>query len=365
METRTVNNNYCIIMCGDIGSHFWPYSRKKKPKQFLDLMNTGESLLQYTFERFQLFIPEKNIYIITNREYAHWVYEQLPQLAHNQVLLEPTRRGTAACIAWATYHIYALNSKASIVVTPSDHLIFNENRFQSIVIKGLDFAAQTDALLTIGIKPTRPEVSYGYIQVSEEPQGDFCKVKTFTEKPQIDIAQAFIESGEFYWNSGLFIWSAESILQSIETYLPEVATELQPGLTQQVFGSEKEEAFINEHFPICPHISIDFGILEKAENSYMLLADFGWVDLCSWNSLYEVSQKDENQNVAIPPNAMMFNSKNNLVLLPQGKYAILDDLEGYLVVESDNALLICKRDNEDALRHITNEVLLKYGEKLL
>lgn len=358
-------NNYCVILCGGIGSHFWPFSCKNKPKQFLDFLGTGHSLLQHTFHRFKKLIPTENIYIVSNKAYAELIQEQLPELPQSQVLLEPTRRNTAPCIAWATYRIYAINPEANIVVAPSDHLIMKEEEFLGIIQKGLDFAAQTEYLLTIGIKPNRPETGYGYIQIDDEHAGDFHKIKTFTEKPQEDLAQIFIESGEFYWNSGLFIGHIKHILSAFDQHLPELTACFRPGLEQNIYGTENEQDYIDEHFPICPNISIDFGIMEKTEKAYVLLGDFGWSDLGSWHALYEMSDKDENENVALSCHTINYNSKNNLILLPKRKLVVLQDMENYLIAESEKVLLICKKEDSQAMRNIINEAQIKYGDEYI
>lgn len=358
-------NNYCIIMCGGIGSHFWPFSCKSKPKQFLDFMGTGYSLLQHSYQRFNHLIPTDHMFVVTNNVYADLVRKQLPELKDSQILLEPTRRNTAPCIAWATYHIYALNPNANIVVAPCDHLIMNEVEFQNIIKKGLDFTAESESLLTIGIKPNRPETEYGYIQVADEQIGDAYKVKTFTEKPQEELAQVFLETGEFYWNSGLFIWNATTILAAFEKYLPELSAIFDPALKQGIFGSEKEQEYIDEHFPACPNISIDFGVMEKTNKAYVLLGDFGWSDLSSWNALDELSQKDELDNVTINCEAITYNSYSNLIALPKGKVAVLQDMEGYLIAESDKVLVICKKEDTQTMRNTINEILLKYGDEYM
>lgn len=356
----TNKDNYCVIMGGGIGSHFWPLSRKTLPKQFIDIFGTGRSLLQQTFDRFRKIIPAENILIVTNVMYADLIKEQFPELDEKQILLEPTRRNTAPCIAWASYHIQALNPNANIVVAPSDHLILKEEEFLKAIEKGLKFVSQSDKLLTLGIKPNRPETEYGYIQIDEPATDGFYKVKTFTEKPELDLAQIFVESGEFYWNSGLFMWNVNTILKTGENLLPELAAKLAPG--KDVYATDKEEAFIKEHFPACPNVSIDFGVMEKADNVFVSLGDFGWSDLGTWNSLYEISEKDAEGNATLQRNPLIYNSKNNIVVLPKGKLGIIEGLEGYLVVESDNILLICRKDEESAIRRYMNDAQMELGE---
>lgn len=353
-------DNYCVIMGGGIGSRFWPFSRKTLPKQFLDFFGTGRSLLQQTFDRFSKIIPTENILIVTNVIYADLVQEQLPELNPAQILLEPARRNTAPCIAWASYHIRELNPNANIVVAPSDHLILKEGEFLDAIEKGLDFVAHSDKLLTLGIKPNRPETGYGYIQIAEQEKNNFYKVKTFTEKPELELAKVFIESGEFYWNSGLFMWNVNSIIKAGEALLPELSAKLAPG--KEFYTTDKEKDFIEENFPACPNVSIDFGIMEKADNVYVSLGDFGWSDLGTWGSLYDLSTKDEENNVTLKCDSLIYNSKDNIVVLPKGKLAVIDGLEGYLVVESNNVLLICKKEEEHAIRKYVNEAQMKLGD---
>ena len=356
----TSKDNYCVIMGGGIGSRFWPFSRKTMPKQFLDFFGTGRSLLQQTFDRFNKIIPTENILIVTNAIYADLVKEQLPELDSKQILLEPARRNTAPCIAWASYHIRSLNPDANIVVAPSDHLILKEGEFLAAIEKGLDFVSKSDKLLTLGIKPNRPETGYGYIQIAEQEGDNFYKVKTFTEKPELELAKVFVESGEFYWNSGLFMWNVNTIIKAGEALLPELASKLAPG--KDVYGTPEEKAFIEENFPACPNVSIDFGIMEKADNVYVSLGDFGWSDLGTWGSLYDLSPKDEQGNVTLKCDSMIYNSNNNIVVLPKGKLAVIEGLEGFLVAESDNVLPICKKDEEHAIRKYVNDAQMKLGE---
>lgn len=356
----TSKDNYCVIMGGGIGSRFWPFSRKTMPKQFLDFFGTGRSLLQQTFDRFNKIIPTENILIVTNAIYADLVKEQLPELDSKQILLEPARRNTAPCIAWASYYIRSLNPNANIVVAPSDHLILKEGEFLAAIEKGLDFVSKSDKLLTLGIKPNRPETGYGYIQIAEQEGDNFYKVKTFTEKPELELAKVFVESGEFYWNSGLFMWNVNTIIKAGEALLPELASKLAPG--KDVYGTPEEKAFIEENFPACPNVSIDFGIMEKADNVYVSLGDFGWSDLGTWGSLYDLSPKDEQGNVTLKCDSMIYNSNDNIVVLPKGKLAVIEGLEGFLVAESDNVLLICKKDEEHAIRKYVNDAQMKLGE---
>ena len=289
-----MENNYCIIMAGGVGSRFWPFSRNNRPKQFLDFFGTERSLLQMTFDRFRHLMPAENILIVSNVIYKDLILEQLPEIKPSQVLLEPNRRNTAPCIAYAVNRIKAMTDKANIVVAPSDHLIMKEADFLETIKVGLDFIEKNDNLLTLGMKPSRPETGYGYIQIDE---GDTAlrKVKTFTEKPNAELAQIFYETGEFFWNSGIFLWNLQTIDKAFQTLLPEVAVKFNAG--KDVFNTDAEQAFIDKMYPSCANISIDYGIMEKAENVYVLCSEFGWTDLGTWGSLYEMSPKDNNEKV--------------------------------------------------------------------
>lgn len=347
-------------MGGGIGSRFWPVSRKSLPKQFLDFFGTGHTLLQQTFDRFRKIIPLENIFVVTNTLYADLVQHQLPDLKPEQILLEPTRRNTAPCIAWASYHIQAIDPCANIVVTPSDHLILKEDEFLNAIKQSLFFASKNNKLVTLGIKPNRAETRYGYIQIDEECENEFYKVKTFTEKPEFELAKVFVESGEFYWNSGLFIWNVNTILSAFREFIPELSTKLAPGVGY--YGTEKEEQFINENFPSCPNISIDLGIMEKADNAYVLLGDFGWSDLGTWSSLYDVYPKDKDENAVLRGHSLLYECNDNIIVLPKNKLAVLQGLQGYLIAESENVLLICKKEEENAIRKFVNDAQIKLGE---
>lgn len=363
IEMDKQNNNYCVIMSGGIGSRFWPFSREVRPKQFLDFFGTGRSLLQMTVDRFCKILPVENIFIVTNNEYAQMVKDELPELDSAQILLEPMRRNTAPCIAYATYHINSFNPEANIVVAPSDHLILREDEFVNIIKKAFSFVEKNNALLTLGIRPSRAETGYGYIQMSDEELGGVAKVKVFTEKPNLELAKVFYESGEFLWNSGIFIWNNKTILNSFHQHLPEITNRFDLGLED--FGTEKEKAFIDENFPFCPNISIDYGVMEKASNVYVQAADFGWSDLGTWGSLYEISDKDEDANAALIANVLFFDSSENVVTLPAGKLAVIQGLEGYIVAEADNVLLVCKKEEEQRIKQFVADVKLKYGEKYI
>jgi mannose-1-phosphate guanylyltransferase len=357
-----MENNYCIIMAGGIGSRFWPFSRNNRPKQFLDFFGTGRSLLQMTFDRFSKFVPAQNILIVSNVIYKDLILEQLPEISANQVLLEPCRRNTAPCIAYAVHRIKSQTDKANIIVTPSDHLILKEDEFGTTIRTGLDFIEKNDCLLTLGIKPNRPETGYGYIQVADG-KGALRKVMTFTEKPDLELAKVFLQSGEFFWNSGMFLWNLQTIDAAFEKLLPEMHQKFAQG--EEFYNTGKEQEFINDAFPSCHNISIDYGIMEKADNVHVLTADFGWSDLGTWGSLYDLSDKDEKQNVTLKCNAQYYNSKENIVTLEPGKLAVIDGLEGYIVAESNNVLLICKQENEQHIRQFVTDAQVKFKEEYI
>ena len=352
-----MNQNYCVIMAGGVGSRFWPFSRTNRPKQFLDFFGTGRSLLQMTYDRFRKVVPAENILIVSNLIYKDTILEQLPEINEKQVLLEPHRRNTAPCIAYAINRIKSITDHANIIVAPSDHLILKENDFIEVLKTGIEFVDQNDSLLTIGIQPSRPETGYGYIQI-EEGTGNLRRVKTFTEKPNAELAQVFFETGEFYWNSGMFLWNLKTIDQAFQTLLPDVASRFSTG--KDLYNTPSEQDFINEIYPTCMNISIDYGIMEKADNVHVLCADIGWTDLGTWGSLYEMSNKDEHDNVTLKCKTLFYESSENIVALPQGKLAVIEGLSGYLVAESDNVLLICKKDEEARIRQFVNDAVVSF-----
>lgn len=355
-----IADKYCIIMSGGIGSRFWPASRTSYPKQFLDFFGTGKSLIRQTFERFRKIIPLENIFVVTNQSYNQLTLEQLPELKPEQILLEPKRRNTAPCIAFASQHIRAINPQANIVVAPSDHLILNENDFLQCISDGLDFVSGQSLLLTIGIKPNRAETGYGYIQSGNHQVGRFTKVKAFTEKPNAELAKVFLESGDFYWNSGIFMWNVQTILKAFDELLPEVALPFNSG--RNVFNTDAEKAFIEKVFPTCPNISIDYGIMEKADNVYVEMGDFGWSDLGTWGSLHELSSKDKDGNSVLKCKALCYDCHDNIITLPEGKLAVLNNMDGYIIAESDNVLMICKKENEQEIRQFVIDAQMKIGD---
>ena len=354
-------------MAGGVGSRFWPLSRQNKPKQFLDILGTGRTLLQMTFDRFSSICPVENIYIVTSSLYKETILEQLPELHVDQILLEPARRNTAPCIAYANYKIFKKNPNAIIVTAPSDHLISKENEFKKVVTEGLDFVKDSNALLTLGIKPSRPETGYGYIQVNGNKNiggnRNIHKVKTFTEKPDKKMAKVFHESGEFFWNAGIFIWSLKSIMNEFENHLPDINSLFKEGLN--LYNTDKESDFISEIYYECKNISIDYGIMEKADNVFVYCSDFGWADLGTWGSLYENRQKDKNMNSIIGDKVFTYNSKNCIINMPKDKLVVLQGLDNHIVVESEGILLICKKEDEQEIKQYVNEIKLKLGDDYL
>jgi len=351
-------------MAGGIGSRFWPMSRTSQPKQFLDILGTGETLLQQTFRRFERTIPRENIFIVTNESYCPLVTEQLPFLNANQIIAEPTRRNTAPCVAYACYKIKEICQDANIVVAPSDHIILKEDLFSDVIESSLKAVAENDWLVTLGITPSRPDTGYGYIQIidKETTAGDdrIKKVKTFTEKPSLEMAQQFLESGDFFWNAGIFIWSLKSILTAFDRYLPEMTEAFRKG--EGLFNTPQEAAFIKDTYSTCRSISIDYGVMEKADNVYVLCSDFGWSDLGTWGSLYENRQKNDQGNAIIGKNVLMYDSRNCIVNMPKDKLVVLQGLEDYIVVESNHVLLVCKKQDEQQIRQFVNDVKIEKGE---
>ncbi len=360
-------NHYTVIMAGGVGTRFWPMSKTSRPKQFIDILGVGKTLIRLTFERFNKICPVENIYVVTNEIYKDLVLEQLPELTEKQVLLEPARRNTAPCVAYANYKIKEENPDAIMVVAPSDHIILKEDEFVNDIEIAMEAAANNDWLLTLGIKPSRPDTGYGYIQFQEETiyskTDRLKKVKTFTEKPNLEIAKTFLESGDFLWNSGIFVWSLKSILKAFESYLPEVDTLFKKGIGK--YNTHAESDFISETYSVCTNISIDYGVMEKADNVLVLSVDFGWSDLGTWGSLYTIQEKEENGNAVVGDNVMLYNTKNCIVHVPKDKLVVLQGLDDYIVVEEDNTLLICRKVDEQQIRQFVNDVKIEKGEKFV
>jgi mannose-1-phosphate guanylyltransferase len=354
-------------MAGGIGARFWPMSRTAKPKQFIDILGTGTTLIQQTYKRFLDVCPEENIYIVTNEMYKNLVMKQLPNITEDQVLLEPARRNTAPCVAYAAFKILEKNPEANLVVAPSDHIIIKEDIFSGIIKTALKAAEENDWLITLGIKPSRPDTGYGYIQFNSDT-GDpryqgLRKVKTFTEKPNLELAETFLRCGDFLWNSGIFIWSLKSILKAFETHLQEVDELFRAG--KGIYYTAKEKDFVRNTYTVCRSISIDYGIMEKASNVFVIESDFGWSDLGTWGSLHDIRNKDANDNAITGKNVMTYDSSDNIINMPDDKLVVIQGLDDYIVVEDENVLLICRKGDEQQIRQIVADVKIEKGERFV
>ncbi|WP_341842089.1 mannose-1-phosphate guanylyltransferase [Chitinophaga caseinilytica] len=358
------NHFYVAIMAGGIGSRFWPYSRTDYPKQFLDILNTGKTLLQWTYERFTQFIPEENIYVVTHHHYADTVAKQLPNLPVANIVSEPSRKNTAPCVAYISHKIHKKDPKASMICAPADHLIMDATSFTSTCLNALLFAQKNNALLTLGIKPTRPDTGYGYIQYETEQVADnVYKVKTFTEKPNLELAKTFLKSGDFLWNAGIFVWNSKSILQALAAYLPEMDE-----LFVQSHGAlntAKEKETIERIYTQCTNISIDYGIMEKADNVYVIPSNFGWSDLGTWASAYENLEKDYLGNAVQGKNVMVIDATKCMVKAPNDKLVLLQGLDDMIVIDTNDVLLICKKQNEQQIKEYVAEVKRHKGDKFM
>lgn len=355
------SHRYCVIMCGGVGSRFWPFSRTQMPKQFLDFFGTGSSLLQMTVDRVRPLVPTSNIILVSNESYKPLLREQLPDIPEENILLEPARRNTAPCICWAAHHIYARDSRASIMTLPSDHLILKETVFHEVMDKGLTYVEDHDALLTLGIKPTSPETGYGYIQ-----QGLFCtdtpdvaKVKCFTEKPSLEMAKVLLASGDFLWNSGIFLWRATTILHAFAELAPDIAEVFDTG--EKTYDTPQETDFIAGAFPSAPSISVDYAIMEKAPNVYVMPVDLGWSDLGTWGALYDISPKNLDGNVTQNCKLLTHDCSGSVFAIKGDKIVVASGLKDYIVAENGNALLIVPRSQEQEIRRHVNEVKTRFG----
>jgi mannose-1-phosphate guanylyltransferase len=367
-------DTFVLIMAGGIGSRFWPKSRNHFPKQFIDILGIGKSLLQLTYERFLNICPNEQIFVLTNESYAGLVLEQLPNILKGNILLEPSRNNTAPCIAYATYKIAQLNPDANIVVAPSDHLILKEDVFLQKVASALDFSAQHDALLTLGISPTRPDTGYGYIRYQDvgleyqvsgvEKQyvpSEIKKVNAFMEKPILAKAEEYLKSGDYVWNAGVFIWSASSLKKAFEQYAPEIATLFENGLP--FYNGREEAKFIAENYPLSPNISIDYAILEKASNVYTIPVDIGWSDLGTWASLHAVGEKDTDNNMFNLSKINLKDTSNCIIHLANDKAAVIRGLNNYIVVDDGEVLLIYPKSDEQEIKQVAKDMVNQHGIK--
>ncbi len=360
---REDKNNYVLIMAGGVGSRFWPKSRNHFPKQFIDILGTGQSLLQMTYERFEKICPKENIYILSNQQYLGLIQEQLSGIAVNNVLQEPSRNNTAPCIAYASYKILKQNPEANIVVAPSDHLILKETEFLDKVTRALDYTATNDALVTLGISPTRPDTGYGYINFEKEGIDGVHKVACFLEKPILEKAKDYVASGDYLWNAGIFIWRAQSIQKAFKKYASEIDVLFEKG--NEAYNTSEESHFIAENYPNSPNISIDYAILEKADNVYTIPADIGWSDLGTWASLHEVADKDNENNALSVDHFHIEDTQNCIIHLPRGKAAVIKGLEDFIVVDDGKVLLIFPKGSEQEIKPLATKMAASYGEEYL
>ncbi|MGN7890092.1 mannose-1-phosphate guanylyltransferase [Dyadobacter endophyticus] len=341
-----MQDTYVIIMAGGIGTRFWPFSRTDFPKQFHDVLGTGRTLLQQTVDRFEGVCPIENVYIVTSQEYKDLIKGQIPELADHQILLEPNRRNTAPCIAYACYKIAARSSNANVVVAPADHIILNEEEFKNTIKLSLEATRKEDILVTLGIQPTRPDTGYGYIQYVPDEQA-VKKVKSFTEKPHFELALQFLDSGDFVWNAGIFIWNVNAFKKALTRFIPDIAEIFESG--DEHYYLDSEASFIQQVYQHCGSVSIDNGIMERAENVKVVLASFGWSDLGTWKSMYEISEKDDNLNVT-DGTLILHNTTNSIIKTPSDKLVVINGLDGFIVAEFDGVLLICKKDDEQKVK---------------
>jgi mannose-1-phosphate guanylyltransferase len=362
-----MKNQYCVIMAGGVGSRFWPMSRTVHPKQFIDVLGMGRTLLQQTWDRaLRICLPE-NIFVVTNESYRNLVRDQIPQIPEENVLSEPARKNTAPCVAYAAWKIHSRNPNAVMLVAPSDHLITKESTFEKAIRSCMSKAADNDCLITIGIRPTRPDTGYGYIQFissdTHEKDKRIKKVKTFTEKPNMEMAQFFLDSGDFLWNAGIFVWSVRSIIRAFEHYAPDMTAIFNEGNGK--WYTPEETAFLRDAYIRCKNISIDYAIMEKAENVYVRSSIIGWSDLGTWGSLYTHIKQDESKNAIVGKHVMMYDSNNCIVHVPKEKLVVIEGLDDYIVVESDTILLICKKQDEQQIRTFVNDVKTMKGERFV
>jgi mannose-1-phosphate guanylyltransferase len=357
-------HHYVVIMAGGIGSRFWPMSRQNYPKQFLDILNTGQTLIQWTFERFVSFIPVENIFVVTSQEYAHIVAKQLPDLPKANILGEPSRKNTAPCIAYISFKLQKLDPKASLIVAPADHLILDKKAFNKVCLEALSFVNKHNAFITLGIKPTYPNTGYGYIQHEQHSVTDnVYKVKTFTEKPNLELARTFLASGDFLWNAGIFVWQVKNIIQAFERYLPEMYDVF--NTDKDKFNTPAEDEALDHIYPLCTNISIDFGIMEKADNVYVIPSSFGWSDLGTWNSAYENLEKDYLGNAVAGNNVVVIDAVRCMVHAPNDKLLVLQGLDDFIVVDTKDVLLICRRDKEQEIKEYVAELKRNKGDQYL
>ncbi|MBQ3243546.1 MAG: mannose-1-phosphate guanylyltransferase [Bacteroidaceae bacterium] len=358
-------NHYCVIMAGGQGTRLWPMSRKALPKQFHDVLGCGRTLLQLTYDRYCHIVPKENILISTHVDYTELVRQQLPEVPDEQVIHEPAFRGTAPSLANLAYHIRTLNPKANIVIAQSDQLVLNEDKFAELISKGLDFVSGNSKLVVVGIKPTCPETRYGYIQIDGEPEEEsLYKVRTFTEKPEYEFAKIFMESGEFYWNSGLYIWNVQTIIDTMSKHLPDMMKMLDD-IYREIPDRAQRRKRGYEVYTSFPNASVDMSVMERADNVYVMVGEFGWADIGTWDTLYGTLPKDCDGNVFMGCNTLKYDCHNNMVSLPKGKLLVIQDIDDLVIVDEGNILMVCKRGNEKDIRKFLNDAKMKLGEKFV
>ncbi|MBE2245707.1 MAG: mannose-1-phosphate guanylyltransferase [Candidatus Competibacteraceae bacterium] len=356
---------YAVIMAGGVGSRFWPMSRKRHPKQFIDVLGTGETLIQSTYRRLLRLCPPENILVVTNKDYVSIVREQLPNISEQNILAEPARKNTAPCITYAAWKIFKRNNKARMIVAPSDHIITREDDFVRICEQAFQYVLSSPQLLTIGIKPSRPDTGYGYIQFDPKSadKNGIMEVKTFTEKPTVELAEQFIESGEFVWNSGMFVWSADTILEELKTHLPDEYALFAEH--EKAYDTNHEESAMAKAYAVVRNISVDYGLMEKTNHAKVIPADIGWSDLGTWGALYDELKKNKGTNSVIGNQVMMYDSSHCIVHVPKNKLTVIQGLEGFIVAEKDNMLLICKMSDEQKIKNLVNEIKIEKGDEFL
>lgn len=351
------SNNHLVIMAGGVGSRFWPMSTSEKPKQFIDVLGVGRSLLQLTFDRFDGVCPPENVWVVTNVRYKNLIKEQLPEIPEKNILCEPCRRNTAPCIAYVSWRIKAQDRNANIVVSPSDHIVTNSAEFRRVIIQCLKFTSETDSIVTLGMKPTRPETGYGYIQAdlstSSPRNNEIFRVDSFREKPDIETAQKYIKNKSYFWNSGIFLWSVSTIVNAFRIYQPAISKVFE-GLLP-IYGTDREQEEIDRRFPECESISVDYAIMEKAEEIFVCPSDFGWSDLGTWGSLLVQSKRDLYGNGVIGSNIELFDTHNSIIHTLGKKKVVVQGLDGYIVAEDDDRLLICKLSEEQRIKQFSDE----------
>ena len=357
-------NHYCVILAGGLGTRLWPASRENLPKQFIDILGTGETLLQATYRRYTKIIDRDNIIVMSNEQYKDITLQQLPDLPENNLLLEPMRRNTVPSVVWASIHLLRLNPESVMLVSPADQLITDESALEHDVLTGFDYAVRHQRLLTMGVRPTRPDTAFGYIQKADEVESDIFQVKSFTEKPEQQFAQMFLESGEFLWNTGLFIWKSKNFLDTISSMSNEVSDILKQMQAMLLAGNDVP-TLIQQAFAICPNIPLEMGVLEKAYNVDVMLCHFGWSDLGSWTQVFNIMQKTSDNNVVISEDKchagekpLFYNSSDCIVKLPKGKIATVQDLHGYAIIDTGDVLMICKKDDQQSIRNFVNDVAM-------